>query len=267
MSSPDVLLGFDTTSGVGTYAGAAAIYSGSDLLGSSLDEDEYLALVEGSTEFNQLGRAVAAEDVNGDGLDDLIVTEPYHFNSDYSDGAAWVFYGPVSGSTSAPWTGTTESADLLLEGTSAGFLGQSVGAFDEDQDGVAELVVTAPYFEPAGSGTTNSGAVYFLDAETSGTYDETDAHVVYGSGSGEFLGVGKELLGGDFDGNGYPEVALGSHYSERNAAAGGTTYVVETPLTGDATAEDIALVVHLRHHRRHGSCPLRPTSRTFCGHG
>ena len=124
-------------------------------------------MINGNTNSEQSGRSVSnAGDVNGDGLDDLIIGAHRSNLSDTDAGASYVVFGQASG---AP----VELSNLLAAG-STGFVisggaadenaGLSVsGAGDLNGDGFADLVIGAPVASPNG---TWSGASYVVYGKT-----------------------------------------------------------------------------------------------------
>ena len=137
--------------------------------------------IHGVSANDRAGISVSsAGDVNGDGLDDLIVgaflDDP---NGDYSDnsGAAFVVYGKTDGvavELSAVEAGT---GGFAIHGVSAGdFAGSSVSsAGDVNGDGLDDLIVGAPYDDPNGDIYDNSGAAFVVYGKTDGGAVELSA--------------------------------------------------------------------------------------------
>ncbi|MFT5679853.1 MAG: hypothetical protein ACI8RZ_000758 [Myxococcota bacterium] len=88
---------------------------------------------------DQFGRAVAVGDFNGDGDDDLLVGANGVNGDNTDDGAAYVFFGPLSDATM-----DADDADAILWGDAdADDAGYAVAAADLDGDGYDEVIVTA----------------------------------------------------------------------------------------------------------------------------
>ena len=147
----DLLVGAYGNTHVGETAGAIYLFSG-PLVGEVSVEDA-TAVFYGEETGDEAADMGTAGDFNGDGVPDLV------FGSDGADyggersGAAYVFYGPVSGEY-----GLGE-ADLILHGESAG---EEVGFWttgfgDGDGDGFDDIAITAPYDDENGD---DAGAVY-----------------------------------------------------------------------------------------------------------
>jgi hypothetical protein len=136
------------------YAGALYFFAGHpDTAGPA----GAVAEVIGSTAEGEFGFAMAAvDDLDGDGVDDLLVSELFGGSS--REGLFWV----LSGSAAWRGAGDAESAALLAwsgEETEA-YTGNSLAAGDVDGDGVAEFAVGAEVFTD-GTGTTY-GKVYVI---------------------------------------------------------------------------------------------------------
>jgi hypothetical protein len=117
---------------------------------------------------DELGRSVAgAGDVDGDGLADVIVGAPNRGRTDdlYPPGSAYVVFGKVSTATvdltvpSPAWVRMDGGIGTLdADGDQAGV--SVAGAGDVDRDGVADVIVGAPFTD--GLDRVNAGAAYVV---------------------------------------------------------------------------------------------------------
>ncbi len=149
---------------------------------------------------DRLGASVAgAGDVDGDGVDDVVVGMPSDATKGWKAGAARVYSG--------------KDGSLLLElyGERSGDLfGTSVdGAGDIDGDGRAEVIVGAPGYDYAGGSSFNSGTAYVYTGSGVLLYRPGSAS------AGDNAGFSVAGLG-DMDGDGLPEYAFGMPLSNYN---------------------------------------------------
>ena len=165
-----------------------------------------------------------AGDVNGDGFADVIVGAPLFDAGQSDEGAALIWHGAGAG---IPNGGPASAATRLEGNASAENLGFSVaGANDVNADGFADVIVGSPavnrayVFHGSGTGVPNGDPA---SADTSLT------RAVAAQFGYSVAGVG------DVDGDGYPEVFVGSpgSGSDSNAQAlaynGGPDGVETTP--------------------------------------
>jgi hypothetical protein len=142
----------------------------------------------------RFGKSLAnVGDVDGDGIDDLLVAEPNYSSASFAD------LGRVS-----LYSGATMAWIRDHDGTSVdGQFGTSIaGAGDVDADGFADYVVGAPYFD--GSGLTDNGAVVVYSGKTGAMIWN-----YYGPASG--YQIGAAVCGpGDLDGDGKADVLASS---------------------------------------------------------
>ena len=119
--------------------------------------------ISGESEYDSSGRSVSgAGDINGDGIDDLIVGASYADANAYASGASYVVFGKNTGFTAnvnlSDLTGTN---GFKISGESEyDSSGRSVsGAGDINGDGIDDLIVGASYADANGN---RSGASYVV---------------------------------------------------------------------------------------------------------
>jgi hypothetical protein len=180
----DILLGYPCASSPSgaAYAGQATVHSG--LLGS------VLLVLSGTSAYQAFGHSIAAAgDLDGDGIQDMLVGAPTFYPYLATSAA---FVGIYSGASGAPLLVVSPNP---MNGDG---LGRSVsGGVDSSGDGVADLVVGAPF------DGGNLGAVHLFSGASGATIWS-----VFGSFQS---GMGWDVdLPGDVDGDGVPDVASGA---------------------------------------------------------
>jgi len=172
--------------------GAVFVYFGTD----GTFPPTYSQVLERNHAGAGFGTSVApAGDVNGDGYSDIVVGAPTFSNGDTAEGSVAVYLGSASGLDPTPvftWEGNSLQARA----------GEWVApAGDVNADGYSDFVVGAP--SPAGP-----GRVYLFRGRASGV-EPTPAWWSTGGTTDEFYGR-RAHGGGDVDGDGFPELAIGA---------------------------------------------------------
>ncbi len=240
----DILIGARLFNAGGSDRGAAYLIYGGPAMPASLDLNSlgsFGIAFTGVTNFDWVGRSVsAAGDLNGDGLDDLIV------GADGGDGSANTITNAgesyvIFGSTSLSGTiSVSSAASVIIFGINvADSSGRSVsGAGDVNGDGYDDLIIGAT----EGDGTSiavrnNSGESYIVFGGASmpaiielaalGSAGVT----IYGSGAND--GSGRSVSSaGDVNGDGYDDVIIGTGSAGSGAplsparSSNGESYVV-----------------------------------------
>ncbi|MCK6527006.1 integrin alpha [Myxococcota bacterium] len=215
--------------GGSTLAQAGAAY----LLAGPLAPDHALtagaARTYGGEGDDHAGTAVAAGDVDGDGVPDLVVSAPGARPGGTGSGAVYVFSGPAAGSMGP------DSASGTLAGESAeDSAGSALAVGDVDGDGIADVVVGAPGRDSGGS---DAGAVYVVLGPIAGTVDLADADaVLLGEAADDRAGISVAV--GDVDGDGLADVLAGAPGRNTVAVDAGMAYVLLGPVTGSGTLVD-----------------------------
>jgi hypothetical protein len=182
--------------------------------------------VRGTTQGGYLGSSVtAAGDINGDGLNDLVLGAAAGINA--SAGASYVIFGSRGGfASSFNLTTLNGTNGFIVPGIAArngvGFLVSTVG--DINGDGISDIALGTPYVN------NNTGVLYVIFGSQEGfgsvfnltNLNGMNGFTVSGIASGDSLG-GSVSTAGDVNGDGIDDLVLGAYAA--NAYAG-VAYVI-----------------------------------------
>jgi hypothetical protein len=190
-------------------------------------------------EGDGFGRAFAVDDFNGDGYDDVVVGIPYEDLDPFLDaGAVHYFPGGPTGLTATD--GRLLHQDVtgaLNDAETSDLFGRALAAGDFDADGYADLAIGVAYED---RNATDEGAVHVMYGSTSGPGVVSPNDQLWSPGVGSAAGTsdtdnlcGESLAVGDFDGDGYDDLAIGCPgYDIGTATAAGAVLLVYGSATG-----------------------------------
>ena len=196
------------------------------------------ALAEGSPSAAATAAESMRVDFNHDGFADLAVGVPEEDVGSVVDaGAVNVLYGSASGLTGAGSQFFTQDSPGVANSTEArdGF-GDTLAAGDFDRDGFADLVIGAR-FEDVG-GVFDAGAVHVLYGSASGLTATGSQYFTQdtpgmGSSPEEEDWFGAALAAGDFDHDGFAELAIGVNLEDVGSiAVAGAVHVLSGSASG-----------------------------------
>jgi hypothetical protein len=166
--------------------------------------------VQGDQPGAGFGSAVASGDVNGDGFRDVIVGAPsYNGVAGPRSGKVFVYYGSATGLPSSPsWSAEGELSQLQPERSP--YFGSTLASADVNGDGFDDIVIGAYGYPDETHGALGRLYVYYGSAQG---LPPTPSFVVDGwaDDRGNPFGLGYSLATGDFNGDGYADVAASNY--------------------------------------------------------
>ncbi len=217
----DVLVGAPDEDSGGAGAGVAYLLRGPVSGAWSLSVAS--AKLVGESAGDGAARWLAAADIGGDGIEDILVGAPGYDADGEDRGTVYGVHGPASG------TIRLSAADVRFAGEEAGDqAGWVIATGDIDGDGVLDVLVGAPSHDAGGA---DAGAAYLVASPASGSFglDLADAKFV-GEEPGD--GAGSSLAMGDLDGDGLEDVLIGAPQLDAGGSEAGGAYVVLAPASG-----------------------------------
>ncbi len=221
-------------------AGEAYVFLGPFERGETRDaaKGEQDLTVYGADPGDQLGRAAAAGDVNGDGIDDIILGAPFADGpaGERTDaGEVYIVYGSGALGADVSAIDLRDGAPLTVYGATAGDLaGFAVAAARLNADAADDLIIGAFWAGGPGDERTHAGEVYavFGGPDRSSAVDIAGGQqdvTVYGAAADDRLGEG--VAAGDVNGDGVDDLVLPAPFATSLAGqpAAGRTYVIYSP--------------------------------------
>ena len=255
----DFIIGAPRDNSNGLFSGASYVVFGK---ASGFEATMSLSDLNGSNGFRLDGHSPTGQtsssgtsvstagDINGDGLDDLIVGDPkaggsYYRYGPLGYGTSYVIFGRASGFEAALDLSSLDGKNgFSFEGESpSNYLGNSVSnAGDINGDGFEDIIVGAP-----GAGPYARGISYIIFGKSSGFDTVIDPSALDGSDGfslvGEFaysaLGASVSAAG-DVNGDGVDDVIVGASEVDLNGEDSGASYVVFGKTAGFDAAIDVS---------------------------
>jgi len=241
----DLIIGAYGTDHNGSYSGSSYVVFGSttgfaaEIALSSLNGTNGFR-IDGTATYDRAGKAVSgAGDINGDGIDDLIIGAS---TTGDDAGSAYVLFGNTEGFGATLNLSTLDgSTGFRVDAASSNdYFGWSVsGAGDVNNDGIDDIIIGA-----LEAGTTGFGYVVF--GSTDGFAANFNASSLDGSNGFRLDGVAardntgfRVSAGGDINGDGIDDVLISARKANNGGYNSGSTYVV----FGRSTAFDATLAL------------------------
>jgi hypothetical protein len=186
--------------------------------------------IDGAAAYEHSGASLSANgDINGDGIDDLVLgAYGATFNGPYS-GSAYVVFGHV-----APFPATLDlgsldgSSGVRLDGS--GSAGRAVSSADINGDGADDVLVGAP---SSSAGANYAGSTYVVFGQSAAFPPAIDMNTLDGDtgfridGDAAYTQGASALAGiGDINGDGFEDFAVGAGQSSAGVPYAGSTWVV-----------------------------------------
>ncbi|MGH3390324.1 MAG: hypothetical protein ACRDOO_15755 [Actinomadura sp.] len=219
VGAPSEMVGTVTSGGISVFPGSASGLT----TGQGFDQ----TTAGGSNEAGDaFGSALAAADFNGDGFADLAIGTPGEIPGGETErgGTVFVYKGSSTGVVSG-WATTQEDSGANNTETGDQY-GASVAAGNVTGSSHADLVVGAPGEAP-GTGPAGAGSVYVVPGSMTGKatgFARLQTHAGDTSEANDHFGAA--LAVGNFDGDGFADVAVGvPDEAPGSAAAGGSVMI------------------------------------------
>ena len=229
------------TGSVSVLYGSAA---GLTATGSQLWNQNVSSMQDTSDPGDHFGWAVAAGDFNGDGFDELAVGVPNESVGAVVDaGVVHVIQGSIDGLTDLGNQMMVEDNPGIPDTSEAGDLfGFSLAAGDFDSDGHVDLAIGVPLEDlgaivDAGSVTVMYGTPTGLLTTGSQAWNQDTAGILEAAETSDVFG--RALETGDFNADGYADLAIGAPFEDVGAInSAGAVHVILGGPTGLTDAGD-----------------------------
>jgi hypothetical protein len=244
----DLLIGAPDASPFGAGSGNSYVLFGDAgvnetfatiFLSGFMDGDRGFAL-NGVAAGDHSGSSVSTVgDLNGDGMDDIVIGAPNASSNGADSGAIYVLFGGENanqGFSSFFLSGLNGENGFKMNGAAAGDkLGSSVGfAGDINDDGIDDLVIGAPGATPGGT-DLGSGACYVLFGNANvnlgfsnlflSVLDGRRGFKINGASPGDFFGASVGSAG-DINNDGVDDLLIGAPHADADEVDSGISYVV-----------------------------------------
>jgi FG-GAP repeat len=204
-------------------------------------------VLQGEADYDGAGGSVSnAGDINGDGIDDLIILAAGGDDGGNNAGQVYVVYGHSGVSRGRVDLATLAASDgFVIQGDVADFQLDLVSAAgDVNGDGIDDLIIGAHYGD---DGAINGGQAYVVYGQSGtarGRVDlanlaTSDGFVILGKDQGDYAGYSVSG-GGDINGDGIDDLIVGAPRNRDSGVGTGAVYVVYGKAGAARTQIDLA---------------------------
>jgi hypothetical protein len=213
----DLLLG-DQYAGVSPDRGAVYGFDSPHASGRFDGPSEADRVLEGSADGTP-GFELATGDFDGDGVLDIVTSDPYAATPVTPSGQLWIVRdGPATGTTSI-----SDVSDAVSGTREGGLFGITLATGDLDGDGRDDLVAGAP-----GSSPTSGGQVFVFQGAPEGMRTVTSARTTIAQPEVETY-MGYEVVVADISGDGQADLAIAEPAAD---AERGAIHLLYGPIPG-----------------------------------
>jgi len=219
----DIIVGANGDDDGGGGSGVAFIFFGSPSMPSLIDGANADVKLIGEAGGDGFGRSVSgAGDINGDGMNDVIVGADTDDDGGGASGVAFIFLGAKD----LPGIIDGSAAHVKLIGEDAAdYFGRSVsGAGDVNQDGFDDVIVGA-YADDDGGSLSGVAFIFFGSKELPLTIDGSAANVkLIGEDTNDYFGASVSGAG-DFNNDGIDDVIVGADGDDDGGGGSGVSFI------------------------------------------
>lgn len=224
----DLLVGapfYDWGGGSTDDYGAVYLFFGGSTLSGTVSAGSANVKIRGLSRFDALGQTLAASDVNGDGIDDIVAAAPYGNKGGTvaQTGEVYIVFGNNA-------LASLESVDTTLYGPSSGAsvgatFGWSIAIGDVNGDGLNDICVGAQSADGAAGSGSKAGEMHGYLGRTSWPSEISLSDLSFHGTIAEGR-AGRKVAVGDFTGDGLKDIAVAAPWATTSSNSEGRVALV-----------------------------------------